>query len=436
MLKANETDGSGESKEGTIFVLDPNEDDTRVFSLKLEKRGYNLVIFKSSVELIRNLHQQQNNVKIIVTEYNLPDEKRNGLDIIQHITSQIPDPPPIIMFSAEGNEQIAIEAIKLGAMDYIPKSRGWYNHIHLRIIHSIVHKNMLNEVKELRSLTDAVFESSFDSIAVVESTGKILHCNQKLCDLLEFSREELLEKVLMSKIFKDVSLGKKTLSDIGQGHVINDYKTVIINKFGLDIPVSFSATYMYQVNKLMFIFSDLREKEELVNQINELKRVASEKIILSAFKVGEFGPEILCLDSLRLKEYFSDELLMKMAIFFSVSLGQGDNIHKGLYGPLPMPVLEEGPEVKQLEEKYVSILYSINLIDEENKDERARGLSFTLITINMPEVIVDVFNKRKQLEELVESILNSENITNVNQITPELLFKIKTSILSMDLRLE
>ena len=90
MLKANETDGSGESKEGTIFVLDPNEDDTRVFSLKLEKRGYNLVIFKSSVELIRNLHQQQNNVKIIVTEYNLPDEKRNGLDIIQHITSQIP----------------------------------------------------------------------------------------------------------------------------------------------------------------------------------------------------------------------------------------------------------------------------------------------------------------------------------------------------------
>ena len=350
-----------------IYVLDPNTDDTRLLTLKLENRGFQLKIFKTSVELIRTLHEETMEIKIILTEYRLSEEKnKTGLDIIQHINSQSPDPPPIIMLSAEGDEQIAVEAIKLGAMDYVPKSRGWYNHIHLRIIHSIVHKNMMKELKELRSQTDAVFENSFDSILVVDHSGQILQCNQKLCDLLEHSRDGLIGKIQFANLFDDPKYAQQILEEVSQGHVITDQRVLVKSKFGFEISTSFSATLMHEVNKLMFIFTDLRVKEELLNQLNELKRIASEKFILSAFKVGEFGPEVLCVD--KKTPYLNDELLMKMSIFFSVSLGQGDNIHKGLYGPLPMPVLEEGSDITKFDEQYVSIVYSLSLKDVQNKD--------------------------------------------------------------------
>lgn len=426
-----ENNTNNEGRTGLLFVLDPNEDDTRVISLKLEKRGYRIKSFKSSAEMIRKLHEFSN-VLVILIEYSINEGEKTGLDVIQHINKLMPNPPPFIMMSS-GDEKIAVDAIKFGAMDYVPKSRGWYNHIHLRIIHTIVHKDMINEVKELRSLTDAVFENSFDSILIVDNNGNSLHCNQNMCDLIEYtSRDDFLEKIKFNNLFLNQAFANQLISEISQGHVINDRRTNVVTKFGLEIPVSFSATFMHQVNRLMFIFSDLRMKEDLIRQINELKNIASEKILMAAFKVGEMGPEVICAE--RESEYLNDELLMKMAIFFSVSLGQGDNIHKGLYGPLPMPETDN-EEYKKFEEKYVSLIYSLNLNDKLNTDPRAKGKSFTLITINMPETLVDTFNNRKKVEETVKLILLDEKIDEVEQIKPNLLSRIKNDILSLNIEL-
>jgi len=46
--------------------------------------------------------------------------KENGLDYLRRFRRN-PDFPPVIMLTAEGNERLAVSAIKLGAADYIPK---------------------------------------------------------------------------------------------------------------------------------------------------------------------------------------------------------------------------------------------------------------------------------------------------------------------------
>jgi CheY-like chemotaxis protein len=46
--------------------------------------------------------------------------KENGLDYLRRFR-QNPAFPPVIMLTAEGNERLAVSAIKLGAADYIPK---------------------------------------------------------------------------------------------------------------------------------------------------------------------------------------------------------------------------------------------------------------------------------------------------------------------------
>ena len=409
-----------------IWVLDPSDDDSRLIKMVLEKkRGYEVKIFKNASHVIRGLHETPD-IDLIITEFEL-EGKKNGLEFITHVVNTVPDPPPIIMVSNQTSESVAVDCIKFGAMDYIAKDRGWYNHLPLRIVHTLVHKQVVEENRELKTLRDSVFEQMFDSVVVLDTAGHFLLCNENFSSLTGFSTDELLDtsKVSLEKIFRNKQLVTKLLSEISEGLIIKNQKNTIFSKSDETIPVSFSAVYMHYVNKIVFVFTDLRQSETMVKQINELKKYARSVMVISAFKVGEFGPEILSFED---NELFTEEILMKMAIFFSVSLGQGDLIHSGIYGPLPIPMVSPSTN-----EKYVSLIYSFTIADKDNKDLRAKEKSYCLITINVPEKIVDVFNKRKILNNLFEQALLDFSIKEINEINQEFLLEIKERVLNMQL---
>lgn len=56
---------------------------------------------------------------IILVDHNLPDI--SSLDVIKDLTEK-PGHPPLVMFTEPGVEQVAIEAMKLGVYDFLPKS--------------------------------------------------------------------------------------------------------------------------------------------------------------------------------------------------------------------------------------------------------------------------------------------------------------------------
>ena len=410
-----------------IFVLDPNEEDTRLIKLVLEKkRGYVVKVFKNSAKALRELHETST-VDLIITEYDL-EGKKNGLDLITHVNVSFPNPPPIIMLSNQTSEQIAVDAIKYGAMDYIAKDRGWYNQLPLRIVHTLVHRQIINENKELKELKNAVFEHSFDSIVVTDNSNNIILSNDKFAELVEIPKNELENNFKISRLFQSRDYLEKILDELHQGHIIKDYKATLLNKESFEVPISFSAVKMHHINKSLFIFSDLRVKEEMLRQINELKKFARSSMVISAFKVGQNGPEIVCSEQ---NPLYTEELLMKMAIFFSVSLGQGDRVHSGVYGPLPLPTTDGNLAL----DKFVSLIYSFTINDDENEDVRAHGKSYCLLTVNIPENIVDVFYKRKILAQLFSDLLLEYNIQEVKEISEEFLLAVKEKILSMEIEL-
>lgn len=424
MIIENEINDTRE-KPLTIWVLDPNEDDTRLMKMVLEqKRGYEVKVFKNASHVIRGIFETPD-IDLIITEYEL-EGKKNGLEFISHVINTIPHPPPIIMVSNQTSESVAVDCIKFGAMDYITKGRGWYNHLPLRIIHTLVHKQVLEENKELKNLRDAVFDQMFDSVVVLDKQGTILLCNENFALLTGYFKEELTNnlKIKFSTLFEDKDYSETILNEVSQGLSIKNRKTSIFTKDKREIPVSFSGTFMHSVNKLVFIFTDLQQSESMINQINQLKKYARSVMVITAFKVGEHGPEILSFEQ---NPLFDEETLMKMAIFFSVSLGQGDLIHRGVYGPLPIPL--------QAQEKYISLIYSFIIDDKENKDARANERSYCLITINIPEKLVDVFNKRRFLNTLFEQALLDSNIVEINEINEEFLLLVKERVLNMEIDL-
>ena len=86
-----------------------------------------------------------------------------------------------------------------------------------------------------------------------------------------------------------------------------------------------------------------------------------------------------------------------------------------------------------MDDKYISLIYSFILDDKDNKDVRAKEKSFCMITINIPEKLVDVFNKRKFLQNLFEQALLDFNIHEINEVTEEFLLEIKERVLNIEI---
>ena len=66
------------------------------------------------------------NYDAIVLDYSLP--RKSGLDILQDI-EKIPYNAPVVMITSHGDEQVAVEAMKRGAYDYVSNRMTiWLNY--------------------------------------------------------------------------------------------------------------------------------------------------------------------------------------------------------------------------------------------------------------------------------------------------------------------
>jgi DNA-binding NtrC family response regulator len=55
---------------------------------------------------------------LVTLDFQLPD--KDGLQVLAHIMKK-PSPPPVVMVTGHGDEELAAEALKMGAADYVRK---------------------------------------------------------------------------------------------------------------------------------------------------------------------------------------------------------------------------------------------------------------------------------------------------------------------------
>ena len=123
---------------------------------------------------------------IAVMDLNLPDGR--AAEVLTY-------PPeagsfPILVMTSYGNEQLAVKAIKAGALDYVVKSPEAFAdmpHIITRILHEW---NLLQERKRAEAtlefkniILSTQQEASLDGILVVDENGEIISFNRRFIDL-------------------------------------------------------------------------------------------------------------------------------------------------------------------------------------------------------------------------------------------------------------
>ena len=104
---------------------------------------------KAAMELLEREH-----FDVLLTDFRLPSE--DGMQLITRAKS-LSRPPICILMTAYGSEELAVDAMKRGADDYIAKGRLQIDELEMRIARSLRQQNLEVENLSLRQRLDSRF---------------------------------------------------------------------------------------------------------------------------------------------------------------------------------------------------------------------------------------------------------------------------------------
>src|SRR5436190_4744900 len=104
---------------------------------------------KTATDLLEEEH-----FDVLLTDFRLPSE--DGMKLIARAKS-LPKPPVCILMTAYGSEELAVQAMKSGADDYLPKGRMQIDELDLRIARALRGQALEQENTVLRERLDNKF---------------------------------------------------------------------------------------------------------------------------------------------------------------------------------------------------------------------------------------------------------------------------------------
>ncbi|MGD0614099.1 MAG: sigma-54 dependent transcriptional regulator [Verrucomicrobiota bacterium] len=137
--------------KATLLIVDDEKSTREGLRAALEER-YDVYLAedaKAAMELLEREH-----FDVVLTDFRLPNE--DGMKLIARAKS-LPKPPICILMTAYGSEELAVEAMKHGADDYIAKGRLQIDELEMRLARSLRQQNLEVENVSLRRQLDAKF---------------------------------------------------------------------------------------------------------------------------------------------------------------------------------------------------------------------------------------------------------------------------------------
>ncbi|MEB3181845.1 MAG: PAS domain S-box protein [Nostocaceae cyanobacterium] len=179
-----------------ILFVDDSESDIetyRRYLLRDKQRKYRILEARTGEEAL--LLCQQQFPDVIVIDYLLPD--MDGLELLQELKAEFAKVcPPVIILTGQGNEQIAVQSMKSGAADYLVKKNTTQLNF-IKAVENVLEKTQLSrQLEESKGRLQGTFNQASVGIAYVGLEGQLLQVNQKLCDIVGYPREELLNLTL------------------------------------------------------------------------------------------------------------------------------------------------------------------------------------------------------------------------------------------------
>ena len=105
-----------EQKAARILIAEDEANLRLVLQKELERLGYRVQVAPDGEAALRKL--EESNVDVLLCDINMP--RIDGMEVLRRVHER-PNPPEVIMLTGQATVETAVEAMKLGAYDYLTK---------------------------------------------------------------------------------------------------------------------------------------------------------------------------------------------------------------------------------------------------------------------------------------------------------------------------
>src|SRR5436305_3252825 len=193
-----------------LLIIDDDEDDFFITSEYLKQiQEYQLKIdwcyrFNDAIQ-----HLQARNHDMYFVDYRLG--AKTGLDFLKEAV-KLGIEEPIVLLTGKGNKDVDIEAMQMGATDYLIKTELTTDKLERCIRYSLERTAYLKALRANEKKYRSIFELSKDAVFIAEESLKFRDVNQATSALLGFEKEELMQLKVTDLIPDDTD--KKLLEKI------------------------------------------------------------------------------------------------------------------------------------------------------------------------------------------------------------------------------
>lgn len=255
-------------KQTVVLTIDDEEAIRESFQLYLEDYGFSVVQAENGRVGI-DLYEQIS-PDLVLVDLRMPEV--DGLQVLEHIVGSSRE-TPIIVVSGTGVISDAVEALHLGAWDYLLKPVQDLSVLRHAVNRALERRNLLiqnreyqshleNEVEkrteqllktnaELKQVNNklveseekyrSIFESLVDVYFEVDSEGVILELSPSIFPVFGYHRDDLIGKDV-GRLYADPEQRGRLVQQITDAGSLSDYEVLLRKADGNEVPCSVTAS--------------------------------------------------------------------------------------------------------------------------------------------------------------------------------------------------
>lgn len=256
-----------------LFLVEDEEEVAYLMRKCLERAGHNVTVCRTGADALIVLGSRS--FHLVVLDHYLPDIE--GLDLLQTLHREGID-TPVLMVTMRGDENLATQVLRAGALDYLVKDRAlaFLAELPKRVYESVTR----HRLQQLNALLIEAFESARDGVMICDLQGKILHANRALEEIFGYSRQEILGQT--PELFHSSGqppeflerLSRSVLSrNSWQGELVNKRKDGSLVEMSLTLSPIFDNHG--RLTHLVGIYRDISERKQMERQLFQAQKMQS-----------------------------------------------------------------------------------------------------------------------------------------------------------------
>lgn len=237
------------------------------------------------------------NYDLLLLDYCPPN--MNAIDVLDRVMRKNFN-IPVVIISGEGDEEVAVRAMKMGAYDYIVKNEGYPANLPpllgkaIKKYRTDKEKEKLHEeIRNLKDYMEKIYNTVADPIYVIDTEGRFIDLNKMGEEVTGYKKEELLgmrftEILAPEYLEKTMENFRKRLA----GYDIPPYEVEIIRKDGKRVALEIRATRLEGVGEIG-IARDITERKRLEAELREHAAELEKSNTLKGLFIDIMGHDLL-----------------------------------------------------------------------------------------------------------------------------------------------